>query len=385
MKFKKIIFFIVIISFSCSKKKENNLESADVRIDIATNEDVTFKELVDENYFIKLETTDESNLKYISDVQITKDYIFIGDIGAQGIFVFSFPEGKFVRKINALGVGPEEYLGFQDFQVDDNSKTIEILDSNQKKIIKYNFEGKYISSKNIPIIGAMEFFTLENGESIVSGILNEFKDDEKYQIFKMYGGLIGEKYFEVEKEFGFLSKSLHNLMVCNKSIFFNPLYSSKIYLLDGGKIKFKYFIDFGNNWMDNKVMYENTDPSSFDRAIDKNNFVKSLNPVVGDDFLTISYYFNKKKHFCLYNINTNKVYYINDFRDSILRGNGYYYYSNGYFISTKDPMEILETYKNGNIDSELISEEFISNLTIYDNPVLMFTKFIDKSSKTGEL
>lgn len=375
------MFLVVVISFSCSQKKEDKLEDGAVKIDMNTKSNKKFKDLVAENFFIKLEATNKSNLRYISDVQITKEYIFIGDVGAQGIFIFSFPDGKFVREINHLGSGPEEYLGLNDFEIDEKSETIEILDSNNKNIIKYDFNGKYICSNKKSITGAMEFLTLQNGKKIISGILNEDNDKEKYEVFEMDKNLIDNKFIEVKKEFGFLSKSFHNLTKCNKGIYYNPLYSPIIYQLNENEMKMKYFVDFGSNWIDNKVMYDNDNPDSFDKAIDKNHFVRSLNPVIGDDFLTISYYLNKKNHFCLYNIHSDKIYYVKDFVEGILLGNGYQYFSDGYFISVKDPIGIIEASKKMRFDPILVNDKFISDLNINDNHVLMFTKFIDKFQK----
>lgn len=378
MKYKYSFFIIILLFLSCSGKKQHDFKDAEIKIDIAKKEAVEFNDLIADNYFVKLEATDKSNLRYISDVQVTSDKIFVSDIGSQTIFIYTFPEGNFIREINALGVGPNEYYRINDFQVDEKNRSIEVLDSNQKKIVSYDFEGKYLSTKKIGITGVMEFLTLDNGERVFSGILKEDYDNQKYQIIKSKGSYLKNKIIEHKKEYGFLSKSPHSLTRCNSSVYFNPIYSPLVFQLDGEKMIIKYLIDFGGHWMDNTIMYANKNPSSFDNAIDKNNFVKSLNVVVGTSYLAIKYYFEKEKHFCLYELETKKLYDIENFNEGILNGIEYEYFNNGYFISVKDPISLLEVLNKQSIDTLLMSKDFANGLNSNDNQVLMFTKFRKK-------
>lgn len=378
MKIKGVLCLMTFICLSCSNKKDYKSSDSFERLDMINNNNIKdLEDVVEESFFVKLEATNKSNLRYITDVKITDKLIFICDVGSQSIFVFSFPEGKFVNEINALGVGPQEYRAINDFEINENEKTIEILDSNQKNIIKYTFGGEYVETNKISFTGAMEFIHSDNGLIYFSGLLREEKKGDLYQLYNTDKGSIEDKFFEVEKEYSFLTKPPHNLISSNSIAYFVPLYSPFIFQLDDNEIVKKYFLDFGNNWVDEKILYEVHEPSDYDKAIDQNNYVKTINTVIGNNFITITYYLKNKHHLSLYNAKTKNLYYIRNFDKGILQNNTFGYYHDKYFISIKDPIKILEAYKKGeiNTDTNIVSKEFISNIDEGDNQILMFTKF----------
>jgi len=115
--------------------------------------DIKLSELADAEY-IALESTDESVLRLIGTCQgneylLTDDYIYLED-RQEEIFIFT-REGKFVRKINRRGGGPEEYAWIGSFAADPKHNEIFVQDpfsaSDRKgksgKTYVYDMEGNY--------------------------------------------------------------------------------------------------------------------------------------------------------------------------------------------------------------------------------------------------
>jgi len=154
---KIICFFIFLFALSgCITKNSaeelSNLDSSNqmynINIDLSNGKEVVkystfFKNLK----IIKLENNNNAIIGNIDKMQRYKNLIVIMDgHKSKGVFIFSI-EGQFIRKIGGIGNGPEEYSNPEDFTIDDINGLIYILDSEAKKINKYNLiDGKYLAS-----------------------------------------------------------------------------------------------------------------------------------------------------------------------------------------------------------------------------------------------
>jgi hypothetical protein len=94
---------------------------------------------------IILETTLESVIRGISDLQVFKNYIFILDsYSPHKLFIFD-TEGRFVRIVGNIGYGPGDYLQPNDFTIDPEKEEIYLLYAHTR-INKYNIEGEFIEA-----------------------------------------------------------------------------------------------------------------------------------------------------------------------------------------------------------------------------------------------
>jgi hypothetical protein len=376
MKCRLLILISIIIQISCnSEKKSDPSYDAEEVIKINKAIDLSIYELVEDITFIKLENSPNNEISVISNIYITEDLIFVGDRNYQGIFVFSFPEGKFIRKIDAFGRGPQEYSRMNDFNINKSKMFVEVLDSNLKKIFRYNFEGKFISSSTVPFLGSVEFCYLNNN-IIISKNIGKGSSELPYQLVTLNNSQIKNKYLKIEKPIGVTFGVSNTLKSYENNVYFSPIYSPYLFEINEKGIKAKYLFDFEENWIDDKIIYGNyKDGMSFLKEINDNNYVSFVNATVGSNFISINYYKNDKNYSCLFDVNTKLTYNINDFENSICLKNRFEYYSNGYFISVLDPVILSESFKKGNLKNNLISEEFLSNVSDFDNPILMLTKF----------
>ncbi|MEX2410985.1 MAG: 6-bladed beta-propeller [Candidatus Paceibacterota bacterium] len=139
-----ILFFIVITIFilnSCNNAEEIKNDNILTLHPNEAMDEVNLSLFADSVIYIKLESDSANILGRIHTVIIKEKYIYISDISQQSIFIFD-KNGMFVKRLNKLGKGPDEYprLGF--FTVDDQEEYLEL----------YTFSGKgkalYIYSIN---------------------------------------------------------------------------------------------------------------------------------------------------------------------------------------------------------------------------------------------
>lgn len=125
-----------------------------------------------------LEMTEDALISNIQKLATTEEYIFILDEMTKHILKYT-RDGKFVSLLNKKGKSPEEYLSLTDFMVDEKNKRIEILDIFSNRLISYDFDWNFVSSKKLPVASSQisrlgnEYvicshrITLNNGEDYI--------------------------------------------------------------------------------------------------------------------------------------------------------------------------------------------------------------------------
>jgi hypothetical protein len=138
---------------NCSGNKQPNNTGATYVIDL----DAVEKEdtVINMSSFFKkantviLEDHDYAIIGNISALQVSEEYIFVLDTwSAKKLFIFD-KTGKYIRQIGSLGQGPEEYLSINDFCLDCKNREIYLLDNGGGKVLKYDWDGKYIKSTKL--------------------------------------------------------------------------------------------------------------------------------------------------------------------------------------------------------------------------------------------
>jgi len=91
--------------------------------------------------FIPLETTSESLINEIRDIELTDSYIFLSEIDR----LLQFDKyGKFIRQIGSYGRGPQEYLSVIDFCIDKQDNEVHILSPDKRMV--FGMDGHFIKS-----------------------------------------------------------------------------------------------------------------------------------------------------------------------------------------------------------------------------------------------
>lgn len=167
-----MIFIFLAYSLSCSEGRrditltDNSFHTIPFDEIIKTKREVKLSEFATDVEFIQFENTPEAFLGTFEDIESTRDYYFVM-CWDQPILQFS-RTGKLIRKIGAIGKGPEEYLMCLKMCIDEENERV-YVHTTLSSILVYNFEGKYIKTiKNPALERTMNFWIWARDSMLVS-------------------------------------------------------------------------------------------------------------------------------------------------------------------------------------------------------------------------
>lgn len=131
-------FFAVSCTTENSRSGKGNI---DVESAVGKGRIVNLSEVATDIRYIPLETTAESVIGNVWNVKYSNGKIYISD-NKYAISIFK-DDGIFIKKFSRVGRGPEEYVDFSTFQVNDADGGIEILERSGR-IIRYDSDGNFI-------------------------------------------------------------------------------------------------------------------------------------------------------------------------------------------------------------------------------------------------
>ena len=359
---------------------------------------VSIDSLLDTCFFVVLESNSESVIGNVDEIVMTKDNIVVLDrFQAQSIFIFD-REGRYLNHIHRLGKGPGEYTQPYDIEVSESDGQILLLHGYPSKIIRYNFEGKFLGEVKLPI--RYDAFAISNEGNIIlynepsnrkfgnppghfNGYFTRLLVIDPNGDFKYTGGLLDRAF-----EDNYTSKMHFGIMNNNGLISFHPWHSDTIFqVIENGTVP-QYILDFGSRTIDRSKV-EGLNVDEYDDVLIRNGYVRGfgrhsqtsqyitfgINDMSQDEFYQVFY--NKiNKNKLIFNqietVNPLNVAYIfptTAFQD--------------YFISIINPstiMKVKDVIQNIQERSQIPdlrytpSIEQLDHYTQNSNPVLCFFK-----------
>ncbi len=130
----------------CKAKNSNTSTSTiQISVDLKETRRISISEFADSVRFIKLETTGDNLISYVTKVFFDDGKIIIADEEAHQILIFD-ETGKFINKISRVGRGPQEYIGTSAVLYDPAQKNVMVYDGMSHKILFYDLNGAFIRS-----------------------------------------------------------------------------------------------------------------------------------------------------------------------------------------------------------------------------------------------
>lgn len=211
---RSLIVLLVSLVFIVSCKNESSI-IADKLINIDFNKEYHELQLRSSDFFSEVKYVNLDNriqIGRVSDIRITRNGIYILDIANHQILAYDY-SGNLVNHLNHRGRGPGEYLSLDQFDVDENSGNISILDISSRKVLIYSPEGEYIYSFTIDSI-ARDFARLKNGSYIF--YTPDYMEGMRYGIWQTDSlGVFKKEIMNINNHFRFSSgiypKYFHHL------------------------------------------------------------------------------------------------------------------------------------------------------------------------------
>jgi hypothetical protein len=145
-KIKKTINIVLYLSliYSCTEKSMNiNV----IKVNPNLAKQVLLSSIIDSISCIQLETNDECLIGYISILKYYNNRYYAYDHLSKTIFIFD-KTGRFINKICKYGQSSNEYLGVDNFIID-NDNNLHVLDFRLKRILVYDTLNKVIKKINL--------------------------------------------------------------------------------------------------------------------------------------------------------------------------------------------------------------------------------------------
>ena len=244
--------------------------------------------------------------------EIKKIYCFNNKIyicSNNAIYIFN-SQGKFLSVLDKKGIGPNEYIHIDDFQVLDNGNIL-ILSRSDKKIFEYDGVSNCINSIELDF-WALNFYA--DGNNIYVYLGNEISGEKNYKIVKYNNGSYSNGYIEIDKN---KAKYLHifstnNFTKHSGTLYFYESFSDYVYQFENEIFKNKLIINFGSKNIPVDFYSQN-----FSNIMEFFKVLKNKDYAYGIQLFTetennyfISYLYKQKTHFSINNKITNST---NDF------------------------------------------------------------------------
>ena len=393
-----IIFFSLTTLFlGCIENINNENTIKDDKnynsIRVKSSNSIPFKlsRFVDSISYLELKGVDpKSVIGSINKLEFDDDKIFILDSRvALSIFIFDL-SGNFLTKVGQLGKGPGEFQKPTDMWLEKGKKRILIFDTMSRKLLYYDYNGKFLSEKRVTNRGIKVASIIDKNIIIYNNF--SFKGipavtPQTSRVF--YLNKTGEQvnsYFPIEE-----NDMQQDLVTQNffqnhvNEVLFNYWRENNIYLLKENGPYLRYEIEFESGPVPNDFFTKSMD-KQFQYLKDN----KMGHGITGffetQDFLYFRYAFSENVYSVLYSISSKKIESFNNIRINDIDGIktryvfpiGVYKESFVFHFWPQSLSDNLKYHSDSNIISkkaqenlERISAKFKNSL----NPVLVFQKY----------
>ena len=121
-------------------------------------------QLIEDFYYVPLETTEASLFAYCNQIELYGHRIFVFDRhGTEKLFIFS-DKGKFLKSLGEKGEAPFEFFKPGSFAIDREKDQLVIYDNMKQKWMRFTLDGKFIASIDVPFTTICNFQILPSGE-----------------------------------------------------------------------------------------------------------------------------------------------------------------------------------------------------------------------------
>jgi 6-bladed beta-propeller len=212
--------------------------------------------LINDIYYVRLQTTKSSLIGKIDKIIFTDDYILIADKNvSQSIFIFD-QHGNFSAKISGDPDSSNALLHITDIAFDTEKKRVLVYDDESNKIMYFNLQGKYVGYDKVFLqlshIGSFPdqsmIFELEKNSNY------HIPEIAKYNVVLGTPALLSGKALEQNIQSVPANRgSITNFNVLQDKILYTPNFSDTIYEISLNTILSKYYIHLGKRNIKNAL------------------------------------------------------------------------------------------------------------------------------------
>ena len=370
----KILIVIVYSVFfvRCKESTKEPYSSQIIKLNPAKTEQIRFSQLFSSAEVFTFNNYDDVVYAKPSKIIVKNNLVYM--LASRMILVWNL-NGDLLLNISRKGNGPGEYIGINDFIVEDNGYII-VNDNGGKKMIRYNDQGEYVNTINHKL-NSYNFTKIKDELYINAGDLGGAQSDYKIHVWDETKNIITNRFLKKGKEssyFGVLEYS--NFSFFNDTLSYSQAFSNIIYQLTDNAAIPRLVIDFGNNNLPKGYAGEFNDMFSFMESFMSSNYASYIDGYMeGNNYLFLSYSYQGKKPFLWLSKEDHAVHHFDKFEDDflfpgVIQNTGYQFFpifmdENAFYFSI-DAYRFMELYNSINIIEDQEWENKILLKSIYD-------------------
>lgn len=376
---KYLVFFSLVILFIIGCSSDRN----DIGDEIPSCfESWYYSDYFDIDTMIKLETLPSSLISKVDNIIIKNNRILVLNKKNKSVFLFD-NYGKFIKKENNVGKGPQQYLDISSIAVTDTTICL-LVKQGRQKIIEFDWSLNFISESNIPVRCNDLAFTNKGTYLYYGNNHNPILKDES---FYYNLALINNKNEVLMKQLPFDKGYKRQAMYYGSSFqfvksekgntLFTEPFNNSIYFLNQDRIDSVLTINFGyENITDVRCKIKREKLLNYYK---KKSMVFSMYcPNQGADFIHFKIYANNYIARCIYFSNYVKKCKFSPeeldpiFGVSVSKIKGVDYDEHR-LISIVSSLLLIDSKKK-NVQCDKIISELREKVTVTDNPSIILLK-----------
>jgi len=314
---RKFKYLVILVGFAfivqctrTSKKIDKNVSEHSIDFGKITKTKVS--EIISDYSFIHLETTVESLIGTINQIEISNNKIYILDNSkSNGLYVFSIT-GKFINKLTYKGNGPGEFISPYSFYIDKKGYLL-LYDIQLSRLLKYDLNSlKFIEEVKMPFRSPKSFFVLPDDDLYLyygDKGNRDFKE-KNILIVSDNKGTIRKKFLKTMPSENIFHGSETNFYSFSGNTYFYPYFSNKIYLVTKDSIQCKYEMFFGDSEIVDQDLFLKSKSSveTFNEIMrSSKDWIRLLYVYENEKYLVVKYYIKKDFYTGIYNKESRKV------------------------------------------------------------------------------
>lgn len=306
-----LILLIISLLHSCSSPRQED-EEIEKRIPIVIEEGskIKFSDVFEQVDYIPLETTDTSLVGIVERFRIFDNKACL--ICDKSLLMFDANTGRAISKISKLGSAPEEYQSLHDASVCEDGN-VELLDMNKRKIRRYDINGNFVSSLDLPSMSFSFFANGRNNYWLYNNNMSYEDIKSKVVCYDASKRMVKDLYFPIDTHLAgyFFVVEGNNFAKRQDDLLFFACPSEKIYSLkEGEEPSVAYTIDFGRHAAP-QDFYKNdySDIMEFSTEANKRGYVYFVNNFsANNSYIQLSFFLDKVAYWSIYSENEKKSY-----------------------------------------------------------------------------
>jgi hypothetical protein len=304
----KLLPIVFILLMGCTQSHNQSNRTDTISVDAEQAGAVILSKVFGDISFTCLKN-DGVPIGEISALKTYKNRSYIFDAKSNAIYCFNNASGKHEFSIKASGRGPEEILFITGFLINEQKETIEIIDSDNRKILKFSLTGDFLAEQQTGFLGHY-FEVLDSSTYIIYA--NYQKNDFNSNLYLTNARFEPQKsLLPILERFKNLSQLyfVHFKRLNNGHVLFSEMHDNKIYEVQQDSLYVRYTIDFMSNNIPESLKQtldqDQSPPTQMDylNTLSESNYCYDIHSFFESDEL-IGFLFTHKKQQNIYLKNT---------------------------------------------------------------------------------